>query len=183
MMQTRRYACLICWRKALFSIYQMSLLKRSAFTCVMLEIKQCTASSHLHSPCGGDGGDFLTLRWDSLSCPLMHLMLTCFLAAQHLPLEVSKTGLSVCACACAVWSYTCVWVCTSPCPWVWRMMCDKCVESALWWETAGAGRCPCPFIFYSISFYSSAPLPLSTVVYNHGYKLMVIDWQFDFETT
>lgn len=35
------------------------------------------------------------------------------------------------------------------------MMCDKCVESALWWEPAGAGRCPCLFIFCSISFYSS----------------------------
>lgn len=32
-------------------------------------------------------------------------------------------------------------------------------------------------------FYSSAPLPLRPVAYNRGCRLMVIDWQFDFEIT
>lgn len=32
-------------------------------------------------------------------------------------------------------------------------------------------------------FYSSAPLPLCPVAYNRGCRLMVIDWQFDFEIT
>lgn len=123
--------------------------------------------------------------WDLLSYPLMHLKLTCLLAAQHPPLEVFKKLFQpppcMCVCGCTV-QYLCVWVyrcvrtsvklrcvceraLTLPCPWVWRMMCDKCVESALWWEPAGAGRCPCPFIFYGISFYSSALLPLYAVAY------------------
>lgn len=45
------------------------------------------------------------------------------------------------------------------CPWVWWMICDKCVESALWLGPTGTGRCPCLFIFYSISFYSSSSSP------------------------
>lgn len=56
----------------------------------------------------------LTHRWDSLSYPLMHLKLTCLLAAQHPPLEVSKPLSShLCVYVCmysSVWSYICVWV-------------------------------------------------------------------------
>lgn len=46
----------------------------------------------------------LTLRWDSLSYPLIRLKLTCLLAAQHPPLE----AFFKCVCECTVWSDMCV---------------------------------------------------------------------------
>ena len=99
--------------------------------------------------------------------------------------------LCVCMCACTV-QFDTLGLCVCVCVWAYTRFAVPMGLTDDVWQVCGVSplvgtrwgwKMPLSFYILQHIFFTPPPLPPRSVAYDHSYRLAVIDWQFDFETT